>query len=193
MEGLERAKLKDRILSFLLEHNNSSWGNNALYERLGKPTNSQAHLIDVIGEMIDKAGKYFDYTGNETFGYTITANDFTQEFLDDGGFVGEYNKQVEAVKKLNENIMRESKVKELEEIELKQKIRNNRYALPLSITSILIALGSLLYTIFLPKPEKGSDGQLKAIQERMDYMEVNWKKEKDSIKLEFDKIKDTIK
>ncbi|KAB7528433.1 hypothetical protein F8C76_11255 [Flagellimonas olearia] len=187
MEGLERAKLKDSILLFLLEKG-GGWGEDGIYLGLGKPTKTENHISEILNEMNLEASKYFYY--NDDDGYVlVSANDFTQEFLDKGGFVSEYNKQVVAARKLNENIKRENNVKELKEIDLKLNIRNSKFALPLSIISILIALGS----IFLPKLEKENDGQLKAIQERMDYLEGILVKENDSMRLVIDKIKDTIK
>jgi hypothetical protein len=189
MEGLERAKLKDSILLFLLEKG-GGWGEDGIYLGLGKPTKTENHISEILNEMNLEASKYFYY--NDDDGYVlVSANDFTQEFLDKGGFVSEYNKQVVAARKLNENIKRENNVKELKEIDLKLNIRNSKFALPLSIISILIALGSLLYTI--SKPQKINDGQLKAIQERLDYLEGTLVKENDSMRLIIDKIKDTIK
>lgn len=191
MEGLERAKLKDRILQFLLDNPTGHYDAENFYLKLGKPVNSISHMQEIVDEIKLEAPKWVRSVRTDVFDL-LTCNDFTKEFLENGGFVSEYNNQLEAAQRLNEAAKRENKVKELHEVELKLKIRNNKYALPLSILSIAIALASLLITIFKPKPEKLNDEQLKAIQKRMDYLEGTLVKENDSMRLEIDKIKDTI-
>lgn len=191
MDAKTKAGYKDKFLRYILAQERGCSGDN-LFKDILKPDYPQGYSKKLIDEIDVYDGNLLEiYRGDVS--YLLDKTDFTKPFLDSGGFVGEYNKHIEAARKLNEDTMRDSKVKELEEIDLKLNIRNSKYALPLSIISILIALGSLLYPVFLSKPEKGNDEQLKAIMERLDYLEGKWEKEKDSMRLQFDKFKDTIK
>ena len=188
MEELDRAKLKDRIIGFLIENYTSAWGIDSLFINLKKPTNSKAHLIEIIGEMIDQAGKYFNFRGNPTFGYTLSVNDFTKEFLEQGGFVAEYKKQLEAAQKLNEAAKREESLKELQEIELKQKISYSTPSILISSFSFTVALISLIVTCRDSKQELNEE-RLKVIEGRLDSLETSTAKKVDSVTIKKDMVK----
>ncbi|MBO6590188.1 MAG: hypothetical protein JJ885_12935 [Muricauda sp.] len=95
MDGLEKAELKDRIIKLIQEQSTNRFGTNALDRELGSPTKSTAHLIMVIEEMIKEAPFVFDYSGSRNMGYTINCNDFTQDFLDNDGFVKRFDEREE--------------------------------------------------------------------------------------------------
>jgi hypothetical protein len=103
MVGLERAKLKDRIIKLILEQNTNRFGINALDRELGSPTKPKAQLNLLIEEMINDAEGAFDYSGNRKMGYVINWNDFTQDFFDNDGFVIRYQQaELQRKKQLSE-------------------------------------------------------------------------------------------
>jgi hypothetical protein len=110
----------------------------------------------------------------------IESNSKTQGFIDSGGFVALYEKEVEAA-------LKSSKIEELTETELKQKIRNNRWSLPLSITGIVIALGTLVWSIYSSYnnvTEEQLNPKINSIQSRLQQLENGLQKERDSLKEE---------
>ncbi|MDO6602003.1 hypothetical protein [Arenibacter palladensis] len=77
------AEIKDDILQFLV-NNISAWTVDTLYTKLQNPTPTVAHFEKIVKEMISDGGQYFNYTeGEELY---LRQNDFTQEFLNNGGF-----------------------------------------------------------------------------------------------------------
>lgn len=77
------AEIKDDILQFLM-NDISAWTVDTLYTKLQNPTPTVAHFEKIIKEMISDGGQYFNYTeGEELY---LGQNDFTKEFLNNGGF-----------------------------------------------------------------------------------------------------------
>lgn len=94
MDGLERAKLKDRILKFLNSAPSSSgFTDEDLYLKLSKPVQSPRHMKEILEEMHQEAHKYFDRDTVTVFGNVYEKNEFTQEFINSGGFVALYERQ----------------------------------------------------------------------------------------------------
>lgn len=88
MKDLERAEFKDRVLKFLNEaRRNMSYDSENLYSQLGKPVPSVKHLQEILEEMHSEAGRYFSREFNNIYGFIYERNEFTQELVDNGGFV----------------------------------------------------------------------------------------------------------
>lgn len=187
MDGLEKAKLKDRILQFLQDNPDGFFDAEEFYLKLDKPLNSVNHMLEIVNEIRDEAPKFVTTVKTDVFD-VIASNDFTMEFLDNGGFEGEYNRQVEAAKKLNESIRREETFKELQEIELKQKIRYNTPSIVISSLSFAVAVASFLYTILQPKPES-NDNRLEVIEARLDSLETSTTRKVNSVTIKKDTVK----
>ncbi len=149
MEGRDRAELKDIILAFMLAGEDSMY---MLYKRLNNPVKSEAHFIDIVQEMIAEQPNYISMRNLHTKDSTIllSAKPLAADFLKNGGFTKIFDNYAEIMRKENENATRETTLKELTEKELRQKIRYNKYALPLSIVSILIAIGGFIWSIYKP-------------------------------------------
>tara|TARA_A100000171_G_scaffold50582_2_gene62383 strand:+ start:232 stop:831 length:600 start_codon:yes stop_codon:yes gene_type:complete len=78
------AEIEDDILKLLLKFE-GSWTTKMLYSKLNEPKKTYSHFLELIKEMIADGGKYFNFfvEGSTTY---LEKNEFTQEFLDEGGF-----------------------------------------------------------------------------------------------------------
>lgn len=186
MDEKTKAEYKDKFLRYIMAQERGCSADNLFKDILkpGYPQGYSKKLIDEIDSYNDNLLEV--YRGDVS--YLLDKTDFTKEFLDKGGFVAEYNRQLEAAQKLNESAKREANIKELQEVELKQKIKYNKYALRISIISALVAVASFLYTILQPKPESNDD-RLKAIENRLDSLETPTAKKVDSVIIKNDTIK----
>lgn len=98
--------------------------------------------------------------------------------------------EIEVNKKQIANATRELRLQELSEKELRQKIRNNKYALPLSIISIVIALGGFVWSIYKPSDNVlpvEVDQRIKQIENKQESLTNGFKKENDSLRSELHK------
>ncbi|MDC6405869.1 MULTISPECIES: hypothetical protein [Maribacter] len=184
MEGKARAELKDRILKFLIEDPSHSFTVERLWENLGKPVDNKLLMQEILDEMENTAGSNFlviNNSGYESYG----SNEFTQDYLDNGGFTNQYEVEMEVARNMNKSALQDSRIKDMQEKDLNLKIRNGKFSLPISIISVLVAVGSLLYSIFKPAPElKSNDVQIKQLEERLDKIEYTLTKDVDSLKKE---------
>lgn len=144
MYGLERAKLKDRILELTIEQPTVGWGVGSIFKELNKPVKTKLELTEIIFEMIEEMPKFFDHWGEKDYELNITMNELTQDFLDSGGFGARCKEQQE-----NENIA----LKEVERQKKKEwwkearqstldylKIIGLVVSIPISIFSLIVSL-----------------------------------------------------
>lgn len=167
MEGRELAKLMDRILDEVLIKDYES---EKLFKTLGEPVASHEHFLEVIDKMDAISPKSFEVREIATLDkrYLFSTTAFAQDFKENGGFIAEYDKETESARKMNLASLRASKIEEMSERELEQKIRNNKWAIPISIASILIATCGLLWSIFKPSDNNLTNELQKKI-ERLEY------------------------
>lgn len=85
MEGIERAKLKDRILQRLIDNYKTEHYTEHVYKQMDKPVPTLDHFDEIVKEMHFQAKQYFVCAWPMGVIF-IASNSFTQEFLDKGGF-----------------------------------------------------------------------------------------------------------
>ena len=79
------AIIKDNILEFLVNDPYHAFTVENLWENLGQPCKSLLHFKILTDEMQNNGNQYFLIIENPPF-ISFAKNDFTQDFLDDGGF-----------------------------------------------------------------------------------------------------------
>ncbi|RIV68768.1 hypothetical protein [Flagellimonas aequoris] len=189
MEGLERAKLQNEILKFIISKR-MIYDTNELYKTINNDLKSKAHFKELVEEMLVIAPKYIDESSARGIGGSIfiSSNEFTQEFLDDGGFVTLYKHKQARIHELN--------IKQQEEVkDIVTQRKKNRYEARLAKWQVytfwpLFLLGIFgggysIYQIFTPKEY--------VTKEQMDE---KFDKERDSLQNVLESLKttkDTIK
>ncbi|WP_430426451.1 hypothetical protein [Maribacter litoralis] len=186
MKGRKRAELKNKILEFFINDPVHLFPTETLWNNLGKPV-SKLQFQEVLDEMVSVGGRYFLQTVNSPFksyGY----NDLTQDYLDIGGFVNQYESDLEADEQLFKLESQNQRINDLTEENLKlvnrlskQKLKTHVIPIVISGISALVAIGSLLYMIF--KPETSTNiKELKQMEQRLNYIEGTLSNEVDSLK-----------
>ncbi|WP_282055674.1 hypothetical protein [Maribacter luteus] len=205
MEGRELADLKNNILKELTNHNEEI---NAIiiYDSLNRPLETYQHFQDLIQEMGRYHKKYIKskvyYSGGRKVKKLMVASTiYTRKFLDEGGFVKEYDDETVAYRKMNESTLKSSRIKELQLENLKlsnenlglsnklstQKLKTHWIPLVFSGISTLIALGTLVWSIKTRSSsltEEQMNPKIESIQNRLENLENGLKKERDSLKEE---------
>lgn len=186
MEGLKRAKLKNKILDWLT-CNHGAYSTDTIYKKMAKPVKSESHFNEIVSEMCNDGSKYFDYNDDGTWNF-LSSNDFTQEFLDNGGFVNQYESDLEADLEATANSNQEGKIRDLQEENLTlsnqvamMKIKTYWFPIIVSAIGALTAIGSLIYTIN-QATETVSKTELQELKNEVDSLRIEFKKENDDLK-----------
>ncbi|MCL6264922.1 hypothetical protein [Flagellimonas myxillae] len=184
MDLLEEAKFKDKILGLIVDKENGV-GDLWLYHQLKEEDISREYLKEFLERFAKNHSDYITLTiGQE---HHVRKSRLTKKMLDDGGFVKERERHIEANKSLVQSTLQGSRIKDLQETELKQKIRNNKFTLPIAITSIIISLGALGWSIFNPSKtvsESIDNNGLRNIEMKIQQLEDGLKREIDSLRNE---------
>ncbi|MFX0555819.1 hypothetical protein ACOCEA_03430 [Maribacter sp. CXY002] len=186
MEGKERAELKNKILEFLLSLD-GNYHNTHIYSKMGKPVNSIDHFDEILDEMIIDGRRYVDYNKSDGIFY-LGRNNFTEEFLHNGGFVNMYENELEAQIQVNSIANQEQAIRDLtqENLKLSNQVANMKlktYLIPLIISGIsaAIAFASLIYVIYI-NSSKVSQFELRTIESKIDSIKIDFKKENEKLK-----------
>jgi hypothetical protein len=198
MEVKEKAHLKDKILKILSDQKSGAdtfW----LFFQFDKDYLTMDYLKKILVEISESSQDVLLVTKNEglfpNIGkyYQLEPTPNTQNFLNSGGFVAEYEKHFEASEKLNESVNQDIIIKELtkKNLILANELSENNikyYKLPLIISGL-----SLFTAIFLPFLSKAfeSDNNKELIN-RVDLIQKELKEVKNSFKSENDSLKSEL-
>lgn len=182
MEDKELAELKDIILKWLIEYGSGDL--ETINNQLGKPMVDESHLRELIEDMRIDGGKYFDYLEDNPF-YVVSKNDLTKIFLDKGGFVNQYESDLEAdieAEKLNK---RDERLKSLQEQNLDLANQLSILKLKTHMLPIIISFLSLAFAAFaLFKPSDTISKQdFRDFQDNVEKLKIDFKKENDNLKV----------
>ena len=188
MEGRERAELKNRVLRFLLK-NDRDYRPKAIYRSLNSPVKFLEHFIELLEEMCQEASKYFDCDVRDDGSiWVLKQNEFTLEFLEAGGFINQYESDLEAVQEMNRLAVQEERFKGLEE---KNLLLGNRLAeqklkthwIPITIS--LIGLGVAIASYFRPSDNvtrEELNQELQKVQDTIQQLKTDFKNENEELK-----------
>ncbi|WP_136468831.1 hypothetical protein [Flagellimonas onchidii] len=150
MCGIERARLKNKIIEFLLLNKRSAWSEDTLHIKLDEPTETISHFNKIVSEMIVEAPKYFDYNTEDDYFTLLQANDFTKEFHEWGGFVDLYIAEEMRQQDIEQDKEREKHFKNLERENTfltnklnKQRLKTHWIPITISIMALLRLLTRL--------------------------------------------------
>ena len=168
------AQLKDEILKLLVDKEHGA-DINWLIVKLNKEWLNRDYLETVLDEIDDWDYNVLHVIRNER--YYMQPTPLTQEFLDNGGFVNQYESDLEA--DIEAEMLRQQtrRIKDLEE----KKLRNYRIPIIVSIISAVTAIGSLIYTIN-KSTDTVSKSELQELKNEVDSLRIEFKKENDSIR-----------
>lgn len=186
MEGKERAILKNQVLEFLLPIDGNPH-NNHIYSKMGKPVKSLAHFDEILNEIIREGERYVYYNKSGGMFY-LGSNNFTEEFLQNGGFVNMYERELEAQIQADSIANQEQTIRNLteENLSLSNQVANMKlktYTIPLIISGVsaAVAIGSLLSSIYTSS-SKVSQSELRTIEHKIDSLRIDFEKENDKLK-----------
>ena len=194
------AEIKDDILKLLLKFE-SSWTTKMLYSKLNEPNKSHSHFLELIKEMIGDGGKYFNHfvEGSTTY---LKKNEFTQEFLDEGGFTKASKIAVAntaaTVLELQDEKEAKRVTREKEKIQLslaKFQKKTFWYVFALGLIGGVYSLYKIYQAVFdLPNnvTEEQMNPKIDFIQNRLEQLENDIELVKASIVTDTLKIKDSI-
>lgn len=171
MDDKELAEFKDSILRLILDKKfgaDTSW----LFHQFDIEGLTTSFLERVLDEINNWDRDILQLTKDKQYTHLVRTP-LTKKFLDNGGFVKQYESDLEAdleTEKLNRQTQR---IKDLEERKL------SRYWIPIviSIVSTLVAVASLIKT-----SNSVSQSELKTIQDNIDSLKSDFKKENDKLK-----------
>ncbi|QLG46032.1 hypothetical protein [Costertonia aggregata] len=177
MNGLERAKLKDEILSYVLE--NGRCTDDELFKALGKP---MEYIEDFHDLTLDIYIHYHIYFNMETRKSMVSnkkeisydKTDKTHIFLKQGGCTAIEKKHIKEMN-IEKNVKRASNKKTI--------VDAKYWWLPYAISGLSLLFAG--WAAFKPAPNPPTkDEPLIEIQDRMDYIEGILMKQNDSLKNE---------
>ncbi|SNR64261.1 hypothetical protein SAMN04488009_2918 [Maribacter sedimenticola] len=169
MDELGIAQLKDRILTYVMNHNNSKAEN--VYKALGNPMNDIDKFRDVAQNIFTHHHKYFkirqgiQYDQNDS-GIIYYKTDLTKSFLKIGGFTSLYEQN-------EKDLHMERKVK---------KASNKKtlyWWVPIVISSMSLLFSS--YSILTKKSDITQE-EINSINNKIDSLKSDFKKENNKLK-----------
>jgi hypothetical protein len=193
MEGRERAELKNKILQYLVDDSGHSFPVSTLYKNLGESCKSQLQFKDLLDEMKSTGINYFDVHNHSVY-ESYCFNDSTKDFLDEGGFVNQYESELDAE---NERLKLEAEERTAMDVARnkdKMQLRLSKWQLytfwPVFIFGLFGGLYSL-YQIFNKPHENKTDTKLynrvEQLETNQEELENGLKKQNDSLKNELHK------
>lgn len=150
MEGRERAELKDRITKYVVDKDKGTYMMGGLYEGLQQPTENIDSLITILDEMAAEKPRIFKVVqhGNTDKKMYFKVDPLAKDIPQDKSFVAEYEAMSEVIENEKKAILRGSRIEELTETELEQRIWNNKWLFVIAVVSALAAIGSLVWSIY---------------------------------------------
>jgi hypothetical protein len=169
MDELELAQLKDRILEYILNKDNSK--EEDVFKALNKPTNHIDQFREVALNIFKHHHKYFkmrqgfQYDVNDS-GTIYYKTDLTKPFLLIGGFTGVYEQ-------MEKDLLMERKVKKASDK------KTLYWWIPIAVSFL-----SLCFAVYplLRKPTEVTQDEIKTIHNKIDSLRSNFKKENDKLK-----------
>lgn len=186
MDGLELAKLKDEILDFGIRVLNGHVNPNLFRNENGIPYKNHEEEI-VYSHAIQRACEEIAAYGNnivstfEDSKDSFVCGQMTEKFLDDGGFVTQYNKEAKAMRNMNHGILQDKRLKDLTEKNL--NLKNKTYWLPIAIS--IVSLGFAAYSLLKPSnnvPQEQYDTKMESIEKDIQQLRIDFKQENDKLK-----------
>lgn len=187
MDGKDLAEFKDGILRLIVDKEHGA-DNRWLYHQVKFDGLTSEYLTEILKEIesFSRSGKLITLTFGETLHIQRTPH--TKSFLGEGGFVKEWKLQRETAQEINHNALRGQRIEELQEKELKQKIKNNKYTLPIAIGSLIISLAALAWSVFKPSDNVSQQEYIK----RVEQLEYNQKQLEDGLQMKNKELQEKL-
>jgi hypothetical protein len=188
MEGIERAKLKDRIAKYAIDEDKGAYLLFNLHYHLQEPTKNIDSFIAILEEMqAEKSNCFKIWTRQKTgriMGFKVMPK--AKEIYREKSFVAEYNAITEANKIMLERALRVDNIEVMTEKDLKQKTNTFLIPIIISILSVIFAGGSTLiaggalgwsiYSSFNNVSQHQLNPTIDSIQNRLQSLENSIKK-----------------
>ncbi|MFS4456680.1 hypothetical protein [Maribacter sp. 2304DJ31-5] len=179
MNGLEKAKLKDKILNFAIVKK-SQWEVEELWEDKFKHGYSIRHIESIVEEILIELPEVLDkYPQPGSKNYYLKSS--PKDFLDWGGFVSLYEVSQIENKDVYDKIKLEDEIRKLQKISLEQKTKTHYLPIVISIISLGFAAYSLLKP-FDSVPQEQYDIKMKSIKKELKQIKVDFKQKNDELK-----------
>ena len=182
MDEKELAHFKDDILRLLVDKDLGA-DINWLAAKLKIVGANRDYLKTVLDEIDDWNINVLHVTRNER--YYMQPTPLTKKFLAIGGFVNQYESDLEADLQAAAISNQENKIRDLQEENLTlsnqvatMKIKTYWFPIILSSLSAIIAIASLFY----PIPDTDLKPELQELKDKVDSLRLDFRKENDDLK-----------
>ena len=182
MDEKELAHFKDDILRLFVDKKNGAdiyW----LVHQINMEGLNREYIESVLEDIDEWDLNVLQVIRNER--YYMQPTPLTKKFLDQGGFVNQYESDLEADLQAASISNQENKIRDLQEENLTlsnqvatMKIKTYWFPIIISSLSAIIAIVSLFY----PIPDTVSKPELQELRNEVDSLRIEFKKENDELK-----------